>query len=141
MTDPGCVTLNYKEYARQVGGEPATCTVVLDPQVTIHKPHPPARLVCVHAPDDLLGRLFELRAVPAVVGRERGSDFYVPDPSVSRAHARLDPRPDGVYEVTDLNSSNGTFVNREQVRSRVLRSGDRVHFGNTIFLYLTGDAI
>jgi hypothetical protein len=141
MSNLGGITLNYKEYARLAGGEPATCTVVVDQQATIRRPPPPARLVCVHAPGELLGRLFELRAVPTVVGRDRGSDFCVSDPSVSRAHARLDPRPDGVYEVTDLNSSNGTFVNRELVRSRVLRSGDRVHFGNAVFLYLTGDAI
>jgi hypothetical protein len=141
MSNLGGITLNYKEYARLVGGDPTPCTVVIEQQVTIRRPPPPARLVCVHASDELLGRLFELRQVPTVIGRERGADFCVSDPSVSRAHARLDPRPDGVYEVTDLNSSNGTFVNREQVRSRVLRSGDRVHFGNTVFLYLTGDAI
>lgn len=141
MSNLGGITLNYKEYARLAGGDPSPCTVVIDQQVTFRQPPPPARLVCVHPPGDLLGRLFELRPVSAVVGREVGSDLLVSDPSVSRAHARLDPRPDGVYEVTDLNSSNGTFVNRELVRSRVLRSGDRVHFGNTVFLYLTGDTV
>lgn len=147
MLNPSPKTLNYKEFARQTGTpssegtQHAAGTVVTPPLVTFRHPPPAARLVCIYSPGDLLGRLIELRPVQAVVGRDTGSDIQVPDPSVSRAHARIDPRPDGTYEITDLNSSNGTFVNRERIGSRVLRNGDRVDFANVAFLYLTGEGV
>src|SRR4051812_31821255 len=106
-------TLNYKEYARQAGGAPAPATVAVEARATVRRPPPAHRLVCIHPAGDLLGLLYVLRGVPAVVGREVGADLHVPDPSVSRAHARLDPRPDGGYGVADLGSSNGTRVNGE----------------------------
>jgi hypothetical protein len=134
-------TLTYKEFAQVAGGSPAPGTVVVESGASFRRPVPPARLVCVHPPGPLLGRLYELRGVPVVVGRDDGTDLLVPDPSVSRTHARVDPRPDGVYEVTDLGSSNGTLVNGEAVGSRVVRCGDRIHFGNAVFLFLTGDGL
>jgi pSer/pThr/pTyr-binding forkhead associated (FHA) protein len=146
MANSSLKTLNYKEYARQSATPapapppPAAGTAVL-PLVTFRQPPPAARLVCVYPPGEHLGRLIELRPVQAVLGRDTGSDILVPDPSVSRAHARIDPRPDGTYEITDLKSSNGTFVNRERIGSRVLRNGDRVDFANVAFLYLTGDGV
>ena len=136
----GGKTLNYKQYARQSGGAPAPATVAVEARATVRRPPPAARLVCIHPAGDLLGLLYVLPGVPAVVGRDAGAGLVVADPSVSRAHARLDPRPDGGYDVADLGSSNGTRVNGEPVRARPLRNGDRVQFGNAVFLYLTGDA-
>ena len=54
------------------------------------------------------------------------------DASVSRSHARI-ARSEGAWMVCDLGSANGTRVNGEQVTSRVLAHGDRIHFGGVGF--------
>jgi pSer/pThr/pTyr-binding forkhead associated (FHA) protein len=52
---------------------------------------------------------------------------------VSRAHARL-ARRDGIWEVTDLNSTNGSYVNQHQVQGSVRASnGSEVRFGDIRF--------
>lgn len=136
-------TLNYKEYARELSGEsPAAAppnTAVVPTRVAFNRPLPPARIVCVHPPGPSMGRLVVLSGTPVVIGRETGVDIVVDDPSVSRTHARLEPRSDGVYRFTDLGSSNGTFVNNVRLESGPLQNGDRVQVGNVVFLYLTGE--
>ena len=62
-----------------------------------------------------------------VIGRDAGCDFTVSSNSISRRHARLELR-EGRLMVTDLGSANGTFVNGQRVRERVLRIGDEVRF-------------
>ena len=62
-----------------------------------------------------------------VIGRDAGCDFTVSSESISRRHARLELR-EGRLMVTDLGSANGTFVNGQRVRERVLRIGDEVRF-------------
>src|SRR3970282_2671720 len=54
-----------------------------------------------------------------------GDDF------ASARHARIDPRPDGVW-VADLGSTNGTFVNGARVTAeRLLQPGDVLRLGQT----------
>ena len=67
-----------------------------------------------------------------VIGRDAGCDFTVSTNSVSRRHARLELRA-GRLMVTDLGSANGTFVNGQRVRERVLRVGDEVRFDKESF--------
>ena len=62
-----------------------------------------------------------------VFGRDAACEFTVPSNAMSRRHARVELR-DGRLTVTDLGSANGTFVNGEQVRERVLTVGDEVKF-------------
>jgi hypothetical protein len=136
-------TLSYKEYARELSGEPpptqVPVTAVIPTRVAFNRTPPPSRLVCVHPPGTQLGRLVVLCGAPLVIGREPGLDLVVDDPSVSRTHARLEPRPDGVYRLTDLGSSNGTFVNGVRLQSGPVHNGDRVQLGNVVFLFLTGE--
>lgn len=138
-------TLSYKEYARELNGEPpagpAPATAVIPARVAFNRPPPPGRLVCVHPPGEHLGKLVVLRGTPIVIGREPDVDVVVDEPSVSRKHARLEPRPDGVYRLTDLDSSNGTFVNGVRLETSPVHGGDRVQFGNVVFLYLTGEGL
>ena len=65
------------------------------------------------------------------IGRSEDSDIFLVDPSVSRNHATLRIE-NGVLTLTDLGSTNGTFVNGERVAGdRTLTSGDVLTFGNT----------
>lgn len=64
-----------------------------------------------------------------VVGRGGRSGLFIDVPSVSREHALVKRRGDHV-EITDLGSSNGTFVNGERLTgTSVLRPGDELRLG------------
>ena len=65
-----------------------------------------------------------------VIGRSPDADLVIADPSVSRYHARIEVNQAGALRVSDLGSTNGTFVNLDPVapRSR-LRVGDRLTVG------------
>ncbi len=79
----------------------------------------------------LAGKVYRLEGSPVVLGRRDSCDIVLPDESVSRRHARLEPRKDG-WLITDLNSSNGTFVNGVRVRTATLSPGDTVKLGATL---------
>ena len=68
-----------------------------------------------------------------ILGREQASaDLVIPDPGVSRRHARILPQ-NGTVIVEDLGSSNGTYVNGERISGPVeLGAGDEVQLGDTI---------
>lgn len=68
----------------------------------------------------------------AVIGRE-GSDINIADPEVSRRHATIHVEGDKL-SIEDLNSTNGTFVNGQQIQgTRELSEGDEVRLGNTVW--------
>jgi hypothetical protein len=69
---------------------------------------------------------------PAIVGRSSEADVGVLDPEVSRRHARFDLAK-GVLYLTDLESSNGTFLNGKLLGNEGIevRAGDDIDVGNT----------
>lgn len=67
-----------------------------------------------------------------VVGRDPGCDWVVADGSVSRRHARLEPRGDG-WAVIDQGSANGTFLGAQKVVDAALENGQELRFGNVGF--------
>jgi class 3 adenylate cyclase len=78
----------------------------------------------------LAGRRLELGS-QLVIGRVN-ADLQIDDPSVSRRHALFRPS-DGVLDVEDLGSSNGTRVNGERITAVTrLQPGDVVEIGGTI---------
>jgi pSer/pThr/pTyr-binding forkhead associated (FHA) protein len=74
---------------------------------------------------------FRFRILPGsikTIGRSTGADFIVEAPLVSRIHCRVTAGASEL-EVTDLESTNGTFVNGERVDRRTLKIGDRLGVG------------
>jgi hypothetical protein len=70
------------------------------------------------------------------MGRQSGNDVIVPDEQVSRRHAEIEER-NGALVVTDLGSSNGTFVNGTRITSQQsLHAGDTVQVGTTVLKVL-----
>jgi pSer/pThr/pTyr-binding forkhead associated (FHA) protein len=70
-----------------------------------------------------------------LVGRAPSADLRLDDPQVSRLHARIEMRDDGVY-VEDLGSRNGTCVNGANVvGSRSLRVDDEVEIGAASIIF------
>lgn len=75
------------------------------------------------------GRSFELKAERSTVGRLEDNNFQIPAPSVSSHHCEIMLRGNDVV-VKDLDSTNGTFINGEQVTEQVLQVGQTVRFGS-----------
>nr|WP_256255987.1 ATP-binding cassette domain-containing protein [Streptomyces sp. MUSC 14] len=65
------------------------------------------------------------------IGRAPDNDLVVPDPMVSKYHAVLRQTVEGEPEITDLDSSNGTYVNGNQVDRHVLGPRDAVMIGHS----------
>ena len=83
---------------------------------------------------DLKNQTFPLRKGSNSVGRKDSNDIHLPHGNVSAQHARISHR-DGTWQVTNLLSSNGTFVNGERVTRRELVDGDEVSFGDRVFIF------
>jgi ABC transport system ATP-binding/permease protein len=62
------------------------------------------------------------------IGRAKRADFIVDATLVSRVHCRLTAGASEI-EVTDLGSTNGTFVNGQRVARAMLKEGDRLGVG------------
>lgn len=85
------------------------------------------------------GSRIDLRTLPTTVGKAQAYvDVVLPDPSVSRVHARIYKGEEGCIEIRDLDSTNGTFINGTRLepneKKRVHR-GDEVRFGNMEYEY------
>ena len=66
------------------------------------------------------------------IGRVKGNDVLLPKGNVSKRHARLICR-DGRYIVTDLKSTNGTYVNHRRItHATLVREGDRIYIGDFV---------
>jgi len=76
------------------------------------------------------GRRHALSPAGLVLGRSHDSDLVLADERASRQQARIQLQGD-VWVISDLGSANGTFVNGERVRERVLRPGDEIRVGDT----------
>ncbi len=95
-------------------------------------------LVVVYSSDPRqFGKRFGLTSEPIQVGRGGDNTVVLENDAVSRKHCRVERRGTNYY-VTDLGSTNGTYVNDEPVRDHQLRRGDQVKVGDTIFKYLSG---
>jgi diguanylate cyclase (GGDEF)-like protein len=89
----------------------------------------------------LLGKRFVLDASPTRIGRGADCHIVLEGDSVSRRHAHLEQRGH-VWWAVDDGSTNGTYVNDEQIaREQNLSNGDRIKVGPTIFKYLTGQDV
>ena len=85
-----------------------------------------ALLVVLRGPNT--GARFLLDDDDVVSGRHPDSDIFLDDVTVSRKHAVFH-RSGGSYEVKDVGSLNGTYVNRDLVDEAMLTTGDEVQIG------------
>ena len=90
-------------------------------------------LVIIYGDD--LGRRVPLGAEPCIMGRSSKCDVQLDQESDWRNHARIQ-RQRSNYIISDLGSTNGTYVNDELVDEVVLRDGDQIKVGRTIFKFI-----
>ncbi len=92
-----------------------------------------ARLVAVDRIDSVPAE-YSLMKDEISIGRGEDNDVVIPHASVSRQHARL-MRRDGGFELMDLNSTNGSYVDDRQIRgSAFLSAGSQVRLGDIRFV-------
>lgn len=90
-------------------GKPARLTVLRGPQVGVSI-----------GLSDASGQLS--------IGRSPKCEVFLNDMTVSRRHAMIERTPAG-YQITDLNSFNGIWVNNKNVTSTILKDGDIIQIG------------
>lgn len=90
------------------------------------------------------GQATLLDSPKTTLGRNRAkADVWFTDSTVSRLHAVIERLDDGDYQVRDLDSSNGTYVNRQRVETtRQLEAGDKIVLSqNAILKFATPDSV
>jgi hypothetical protein len=80
------------------------------------------------------GRVFEKLPTPVTVGREEGSSVQLNDDRISRFHLKIQEDDEKIV-LTDLESTNGTKVNGENIKVWILRYGEVIAMGRTVLLY------
>jgi two-component system cell cycle response regulator len=87
-----------------------------------------------------LGKKYNLNSTSLVIGRSSKCDIQIDQESISRNHSKIVNTGKSIL-VRDLGSTNGTYVNDEPIDEYVLRDGDLIKIGRTIFKFLTGGNI
>ena len=87
--------------------------------------------------DGTLVQQWQLEDGPLVVGRGKGVDVRIDDPEMSKLHFLIEHK-NGKYFVRDLKSSNGTWINKQQVAEVDLKPGDEICAGQTRFVFEKG---
>jgi len=78
--------------------------------------------------EGLTGRSHELKAEKTTVGRVEDNTFQIPDPSVSSHHCEILLRGSEVV-IRDLDSTNGTFINGQQITEATLKPSQILRLG------------
>lgn len=91
-----------------------------------------ARLEVVAGP--LAGRVVPLAAEITTFGSVEGNTVVLPDPAVSKKHAGI-RLSEGRFELADLGSTNGVYVNGARLAKKQLDDGDVVTIGHTEIVF------
>ncbi len=89
---------------------------------------PVARLEFIMGP--LASQVLQLTEEVTTMGSVAGNTVVLADPAVSRKHAGI-RRVEGGYELADLGSTNGIYVNGRKIPKKMLDQGDIIRIGNT----------
>ena len=63
------------------------------------------------------------------IGRDAKNDIVIDNSYISGIHAEIIKQADGHYELIDLKSSNGTYVNGQRIQRSKIKGGDKIRFG------------
>lgn len=86
------------------------------------------------------GKVFGDVSPPVTIGREEGNSIQLNDERVSRFHVKIQEDHEKLV-LTDLESTNGTKVNGEDIQLRILRFGDMITLGRSVLLFGSRDEI
>ena len=114
-------------------------TIIADPGSTVFQPPKRKAASLIQYNGANLGKRIQLNEQRIVVGRTPESHLFVMEASISRQHAAISSNAAG-FEIEDLGSSNGTFVNDVKVTGRtLLKDGDMIRLGTILFRFFASD--
>ncbi len=89
-----------------------------------------------------VGRMIKLDRAETVLGRSQEASFQVEDDGISRKHAKIAVGPNGKFQLVDLGSTNGTWLNGSRVELAPLQDGDKIQIGsNTVLKFSLQDQL
>lgn len=115
-------------------------TLVTDNIHISHSDKKEDAFVMIYPTGPNMGRQYTLPGKTASIGRDPSNDIVVDNDSVSRRHAKLTFEA-GQRLITDLQSTNGSYVNNKPILTHFLQNGDQVKIGDTIFKYIIGSDV
>lgn len=80
-----------------------------------------------------IGKLYSIDKDELIAGRLQESEIWIEDNTISRKHFKVS-RSGKQCILTDLNSTNGTYVNGQRVKSVVLNAGDKIQISRTTII-------
>jgi len=89
------------------------------------------KLIAIAGP--LQGKIFVIPEGEGIIGRE-SEWLALSESSASRRHCVIDHTENGI-RIRDLDSRNGTFINRVPIQERILQEGDCLEIGNSLFVF------
>ena len=102
------------------------------PATTQPSPIIPAVLMVIDGPST--GTTLPLSEPDVLVGRGEQCAIRIPDPHISRVHARF-RFAQGVWFIQDQGSRNGVYINGQRVQAMRLNPGDKIQLGQTIMVF------
>ena len=76
-----------------------------------------------------IGKMLKLEKGEFVMGRAPDTQLQVEDDGISRKHCKITPAANGFFQLVDLGSTNGTFLNGIKVNVATLQDGDKIQIG------------
>ncbi len=80
-------------------------------------------------------RAFYLTKEVITAGKLPANDLHLDDKTISRKHCKFQQTKDS-YKLIDLNSTNGSYINGQQIKEKILEKGDNIALGRTILKFL-----
>jgi pSer/pThr/pTyr-binding forkhead associated (FHA) protein len=115
--DPAEITMAYSVGEQDTGAGPAVVSALVSGTVLV-----------IRTGGGREGEVVGLTSDVLTIGRSPHSDLFLDDVTVSRHHARV-LCDGGEFMVEDLNSLNGTYVNRKRIERHRLLDGDELQIG------------
>ncbi len=119
--DPGCTTIEGTSVSRQL-------------QLPVGKE---LAFEIVEGPKK--GVKFFLPKGNVIIGRTSEADLSIDDDKIRRKHALVEAFGSDQIFISDLASTNGTFLNGMRVRSIKMKDGDEIKFGATVMKFICKD--
>jgi diguanylate cyclase (GGDEF)-like protein len=89
-----------------------------------------------------IGKMVKLDKGEFVLGRAPDTQLQVEDDGISRKHCKISATPSGHFQLVDLGSTNGTFLNGVKVNVATLQDGDKIQIGaNTVVKFSEQDQL
>jgi pSer/pThr/pTyr-binding forkhead associated (FHA) protein len=132
---PNDCAANFCSSCGQAIGRAEEHTEGHDFDAELHNEVPTAALVATQGPT--VGARYNLEPGTTTVGRHPESHIFLDDITVSRRHVEIVETGTG-YDVRDVGSLNGTYLNRKRIDSASLAEGDELQVGRFKLRFVTG---